>query len=76
VDNDPYGEIGCSMSKTNMTKRMGESTKSKVKNGGIPKIPIAPTLSDKENPYVLGSAARSFKGSRNGSGRLIRSATG
>jgi len=31
------------MSKTNMAKRMGESTKSKVKNGGIPKIPLNPT---------------------------------
>jgi hypothetical protein len=42
VDNDPYGEVGCSMSKTNMVKRMSESTKSIVKNGGIPKIPLAP----------------------------------
>ena len=39
-DNDPYGEIGCSMSKTNMAKKMNESTKNKVKNG-IPKIPLS-----------------------------------
>ena len=39
------------MSKTNMAKRMGESTKSKVKNGGIPKIPILKPsfIGEKEN---------------------------
>lgn len=59
-----------------MAKRMGDSTKSKVKNGGIPKIPIAPTskLSEKENPYTAIGGA--ISGSRNGSGRLVKSATG
>ena len=63
-----------------MAKRMSESTKSAVKNEGIPKIPLAPTpkLSGKDNdinPYAsMGNGAMS--GGRNGSGRLVRSATG